>query len=156
MSDTSYEHQRRGIGRELMHHTALLKSDFTLGWGPDAGHWDVLSGIADELPPSGRDWSPMAATKSDMADLDYALHLGMLELAAEIGFGLHPIEGSEGQYEFVGSASDIEHMEIIRHFPMHFFGVHGEEDYYAAKSIEIAEETDDYFLIKITKDKNFP
>jgi len=31
--------------------------------------------------------------------------------------------------------------------------VHGEEDYYAAKSIEIHEETDDYFLVKITKDK---
>jgi hypothetical protein len=151
MSETSYEHQRRGIGRELMYHTALLKNDFTLGWGPDAGHWDVLSGIADELPPSGRDWGPIATTKSDMADLDYALHLGMLELAAEITLGLYPIDGKEGQYEFVGTACDIAHMEIVRHFPMHFIVMHGEDDIYPAKSIEIHEETDEYFLVKIKK-----
>ena len=155
MTKTNYEHTQRAEGKIPASHTALLKSDFFHNpFNYDA--WDVLSNIADKIPLSSRNWGDLSESARQTANLEYAVNLGMLEHASQAYIQLREIEGSDNKYEFISSTCEMESMEIIRHFPMHFVTVDTEDEIFNVKSIELQEETEDYFLIKIEKDKDFP
>lgn len=155
MTNTNYEHTQRGEGKIPAGHTALFKSDF-LHDPFNYDTWNVLSEIADKIPSTCRDWGNLTESARQTANLEYAVNLGMLEHASQAHVELRKIEGSDNKYEFVSTACEMESMEIIRHFPMHFVTVDTEDEIFNVKSIELQEETEDYFLIKIEKDKDFP
>lgn len=157
MSETSYKHEVRGDGKKAHLHTALLKSDFEMSWRSDLP-WEVLSSIADKVPASGRDWATITDSTRETANLDYAVNLGILEAMSDLRLTIKEIKGSEGKYEFFLTYDDLSDgvVSVERHLPMHFATIDAPSDLKNIETMEIQEETDDYIILKITKDKNYP
>ena len=157
MSEASYEHEVRGDGKKAHLHTALLKSDFEMSWRSDLP-WEVLSSIADKIPASERDWTNATDSNREISNLDYAVNLGILEAMSDLRLTIKEIKGSEGNYEFFVSYHDMcgGVVNVERHLPMHFATIDAPSDLKNIETMEIQEETDDYVILKITKDKNFP
>jgi len=157
MEQTSYEHEVRGDGKKAYLHTALLKSDFEMSYRSDLP-WEVLSGIADKIPASERDWAAISGSTREIANLDYAVNLGILEAMSDLRLTIQRVEGSKDQYEFFVSYHDMGDgvVNVERHLPMHFATIKAPSDTQGIEAMEIQEETDEHIIIKITKDKNFP
>ena len=157
MSETSIKHQVRGDGKRSYQHTALLGADFhAYNYHDDA--WHVLSGIADKIPSDERDWALLTDSKREEANLDYAVHLGMLEAVADTAVYLQPIEGSADKYEFVLQTGGVSLMglNIERHVPMWLVDISAPSDLCKPTEIRVVEDTDDHILLKITKSEEYP
>lgn len=120
----------------------------------DETAWDALSHIADELPPSGRDWEPIGNTKLEKADLDYAVHLGLLEAMTGAKMEIRQKKEGDKNLEVVLYFLGGWTFDINRSLPMYYItvdiGPEQREDF-GVKSIEFDKETDDYLYLKIKK-----
>ena len=154
MEQTSIKHEVRGDGKRSYQHTALLGADFhTFNYHDDA--WHVLSEIADKIPSDERDWALLTDSKREEANLDYAVHLGMLEAVADTAVYLQPIEGSTDKYEFVLQCDGMG-LSIERHVPMWLVDISAPSDLCKPTEIKVVEDTDDHILLKITKSEEYP
>jgi hypothetical protein len=155
MSETNIKHEVRGDGKRSYQHTALLGADFhTFNYHDDA--WHVLSEIADKIPSDDRDWALLTDSKREEANLDYALHLGMLEAVADTAVYLQPIKGSKDEYEFVLQSGGADNLNVERHVPMWLVDISAPSDLCKPTEIKVVEDTDEYILLKITKSEEYP
>ena len=155
MSEVNYKHEVRGDGSKRYMHSAILKSDFGANSFSSAS-WEILAEIADKVPRSDRHWETVTDSVRESANLEYALSLGMLEAMTDLRLDIQRVEGSENQYEFVAVYCDMDGMEIIRHMPMDFVTIKAPSDYQFPAAMELQEETDDYIILKITKNEDYP